>query len=198
MQRIINYENNGNLRPKSDRISFGVTKNVTLKSNKDYTRLYSIADQGFGKWDGMETVTTYYSLIHKPTNIWNNRFLLIFCTFGNAYAHFHIPTQINDLLGPSGRENRFGNIQFSKNLQGFFGSASCKTTAKIETVWNMPHGGSGEGLLNPSIHLDSISKVEHSNKLWSLVYYKMKYVPLNWAIMAYILTERYNTIISMC
>ena len=198
MQRIINYENNGNLRPKSDRISFGVTTNATLKSNKDYTRLYSITDQGFGKWDGMETVTTYCSLIHKPTNIWNNRFLLIFCTFGNAYAHFRIPTQINDLLGPSGRENRFGNIQFSKNLHGFFGSASCTTTAKIETVWNMPHGGSGEGLLNPSIHLDSISKVEHSNKLWNLVYYKMKYVPLNWAIMAYILTERYNTIISMC
>ena len=69
MQRIINYENNGNLRPKSDRISFEVTKNVTLKSNKDYTRLYSIIDQGLGKWDGMEPVTTYYSLIHKPTNI---------------------------------------------------------------------------------------------------------------------------------
>lgn len=69
MQRIINYENNGNLRPKSDRISFGVMTNATLKSNKDYTRLYSITDQGFGKWDGMETVTTYYSLIHKPTNI---------------------------------------------------------------------------------------------------------------------------------
>ena len=178
MQRIINYENNGNLRPKSDRISFGVTTNATLKSNKDYTRLYSITDQGFGKWDGMETVTTYCSLIHKPTNIWNNRFLLIFCTFGNAYAHFHIPTQINDLLGPSGRENRFGNIQFSKNLQGFFGSASCTTTAKIETVWNMPHGGSGEGLLNPSIHLDAVLaklNTQTSFGIWCTIKWNMSH-----------------------
>ena len=34
MQRIISYENNGNLRPKRDRISFGVTTMRLLKATR--------------------------------------------------------------------------------------------------------------------------------------------------------------------
>ena len=36
--------------------------------------------------------------------IGNRRFSLKFCTVRDVYGHFHISTQINDYIGPSGRE----------------------------------------------------------------------------------------------
>ena len=101
--------------------------------------------------------------------ICKKRIKLKFCTFLDAYGHFHISTQINDLTGPSWKEKslqrkKFANIQLKENLQGFFDSAFVTTATKIKARQNLPSEGPGTGLANPSIHLDAVlAKLHYVN-----------------------------------
>ena len=51
--------------------------------------------------------------------IGNRRFSLKFCTVRDVYGHFHIPTQINDYIGPSGREKCLPTNSFQRVCEAF-------------------------------------------------------------------------------
>ena len=55
------------------------------------------------KRDGTESVTTDFC---ANPRIGNKTFREKFFTFRDVYDHFHNLTQINDVLGPSGREKK--------------------------------------------------------------------------------------------
>ena len=55
------------------------------------------------KRNGTESVTTDFC---ANPRIGNKIFSLKFCTYWDVFDHFYNPTQINDVLGPSGSEKK--------------------------------------------------------------------------------------------
>ena len=92
---------------------------------------------------------------------------------------FTFPHRSMISLAHQGERIGLATYSFQRICKAFLALHLAQQQQRLRLCETCPMGDLVKVVKSQHSFRHSISKVEHLNKLWNLVYYKMKYVPLN-------------------